>query len=381
MTFTLMNDLHPDANRPTGGSAASPHAPGDSTRGDSRSPRGDEALLPAVSVVVIGRNEGPLLARCLKSIRAMDYPSDRIELIYVDSDSKDDSCAVAESFADAVLRITEPPFSAARGRNLGWQHASYEYVHFFDGDTVVDPHWMRKAVGRIGKDGVECVYGAVEEIRPDASMYMRVCTFDWHVPGGPWRICGGIALFRRAILQQIGGFREDLVAGEEPELSYRLRRAGYTIWGLPEPMVLHDLDMMTFGQYWTRAVRSGWAYAVVSGFCWRGPQRLWVRQNLINAGELLGWVALLAGTLAWLGGAGALVWMALLVLRLARIAVRVRRRADGWGTAWLYAGHCVFTRLPIFIGQLRGFVFLLTRRPARLFEDHQPATAGQDATG
>ena len=52
--------------------------------------------LPPISVVVIGRNEGQRLVRCLKSVRAADYPPDRIELIYVDSNSSDGSAAAAE---------------------------------------------------------------------------------------------------------------------------------------------------------------------------------------------------------------------------------------------------------------------------------------------
>ena len=52
--------------------------------------------LPSVSVVVIGRNEGERLVRCLESVQAAEYHPEKVELIYVDTDSTDGSCAAAE---------------------------------------------------------------------------------------------------------------------------------------------------------------------------------------------------------------------------------------------------------------------------------------------
>ncbi|MBK8267402.1 MAG: glycosyltransferase family 2 protein [Planctomycetes bacterium] len=72
---------------------------------------------PMISMVVIGRNEGDLLVRCFESIRAVDYPADRMELIYVDSNSTDESCEVARRANAVVIKIEEGPMSAARARN------------------------------------------------------------------------------------------------------------------------------------------------------------------------------------------------------------------------------------------------------------------------
>jgi hypothetical protein len=127
-------------------------------------------------------------------------------------------------------------------------------------------------------------------------------------------------------------------------------------------MVLHDLNMMRFAQYWKRTVRSGWAYCVVAARCHRGPERLWIKENLTNAGELLFWAACIAAAL--LSGDVRLMALAgvMLVLRLGWLAAKVRVRADGWTSALLYAIHCQFSRLPFFVGQLRGVLFLLTHR-------------------
>lgn len=335
----------------------------------------DTLDLPAISVVVIGRNEGDRLARCLESVRCAEYPADRIELIYVDSNSSDDSCAIAERFGADVIRISTPPFAAARGRNLGWRRARHGLVHFLDGDVVLNSGWLRKAVARLKDPTIGCVFGRREEIRPDASIYMRVCAFDWHVPSGPWRLCGGDALFRREILERIGGFTEDLIAGEEPELSYRLRRLGWLIWRLDEPMTQHDLNMTRFSQYWKRLVRSGWAYCVVAARCRRGPERFWIKENAVNAAELAVWIGLAVAAAAsgtWWAWP---ILAALLAGRVAWIAASVRCRAENWWSAVLYAVHCLFGRIPFFVGQIRGLWFLITQRPAKLIE-YNPHSSG-----
>jgi GT2 family glycosyltransferase len=62
-------------------------------------------------------------------------------------------------------------------------------------------------------------------------------------------------------LSAIGGFRESLIAGEEPELCVRLRSAGWRIWRLDADMALHDAAMTRFSQWWRRMQRGGYAFA------------------------------------------------------------------------------------------------------------------------
>ena len=88
--------------------------------------------LPDISVVVIGRNEGARLVRCLESVRAADYPADKIELIYVDTDSADNSCRNAEMFGARIVAIRPERPCAAVARNAGIQAASHELIQFLD---------------------------------------------------------------------------------------------------------------------------------------------------------------------------------------------------------------------------------------------------------
>lgn len=324
--------------------------------------------LPAISVVVIGRNEGDRLVRCLESVREADYPPDRIELVYVDTDSTDNSCETAEQLGAKVVRIKPSRPSAAGARNAGFRSSSHDLVHFLDGDTILDRSWFRKATAVLNDPTIACTFGRREEIRPRATLYMRVASLDWHVPAGLAKYCGGDALFRRSVLEEVGGFNESLIAGEEPELCCRIRQNGLTIWRCDEPMTQHDLNMSRFRQYWRRAVRSGWAYMVIAVVCHADPERLWRRENVANVLEVSLWLALLVLSLVFRDWSYLAVWLGLLAVRTAWIARNVRDRTDGWGSSLLYAFNCQFMRIPLLVGQVRGMWFLLRRRPARLIE-------------
>jgi hypothetical protein len=86
-------------------------------------------------------------------------------------------------------------------------------------------------------------------------------------------------MLRIGALAAVNGFREDLIAGEEPELCVRLRAAGWTIWRLPADMAWHDAAMTRFSQWWRRAVRAGFAFAEGAHLHGRPPERHWVRES------------------------------------------------------------------------------------------------------
>ena len=95
-----------------------------------------------LGVVVIGRNEGDRLVRCLDSLPA------GVACVYVDSASSDDSVAMTRARGVHAIELTAPPrLSAARARNAGLaylveQNPALEYVQMVDGDCEVQPGWL-----------------------------------------------------------------------------------------------------------------------------------------------------------------------------------------------------------------------------------------------
>ena len=312
---------------------------------------------PALSVVVIGRNEGERLTRCIESVKAMRPVDGPVELIYVDSASTDDSVARAEALGARVITVRPERPCAAVGRNAGWRAAAAPFVLFLDGDTVLDPDFVADSLPEFDDPEVTVVWGHRRETRPEASLFNRVLDLDWVYPPGPSEFCGGDALMRRAVLEAVGGYDDRLIAGEEPEMCRRMRAKGYVILHVDRPMTGHDLAMTRWSQYWRRATRTGHAYAEVSDRFRDTDAPMWRREVTRNRAHalvlvalpVLG-VALSVALRSWLPAAAALAFLALLVVRS---AWRSRWKGGGWWTLLLYGVHSHFQQIPIFLGQLR----------------------------
>ncbi|MEX0303850.1 MAG: glycosyltransferase family 2 protein, partial [Leisingera sp.] len=121
--------------------------------------------------------------------------------------------------------------------------------------------------------------GRRRERFPEASVYNRLCDAEWDTPAGEAKACGGDALMRTEAVRSAGGYRENLIAGEEPELCLRLRQAGWQIWRLDAEMTLHDAEMLRFGQWWRRSRRAGHAYAEGAALHGSGSERHWVAET------------------------------------------------------------------------------------------------------
>ena len=80
-------------------------------------------LLPDLSVVIIGRNEGERLERCILTAQAIEGGKAK-EILYVDSGSTDGSLDLAARLGAKVLPLSPGAFTAARARNLGWRRAT-----------------------------------------------------------------------------------------------------------------------------------------------------------------------------------------------------------------------------------------------------------------
>lgn len=215
---------------------------------------------------MIGRNEGERLQPSLQSVKAPELP-----LVYVDSGSTDGSPVLARGLEIPTIELDPArPFSAARGRNEGLAEAlrrwpSTKYVLFLDGDCTVDGNFPAAAV-RTFEQHPECavVTGHLSERHPEASVYNRLCAIEWRSPAGPIQNMnglGGIMVVRVSAFQEVSGFDEKAIAGEEPDLGVRLGLAGYSIIKIDHPMATHDAQISRFGQWWKRAVRGGHALA------------------------------------------------------------------------------------------------------------------------
>lgn len=236
-------------------------------------------IRPEIDAVVIGRNEGARLIACLASLRGRAR-----RIVYVDSGSTDGSVEGARAAgAEVVALDMARAFTAARARNAGLERLEgdgSDFVQFVDGDCTIAPGWLETAARFLAAHPEAAVVcGRRREEHPEASVYNRLCDREWDTPVGEATACGGDSLVRRAAVAAVGGFNDGLIAGEEPDLCLRLRRAGWTVWRLDAEMALHDARILRLGQWWRRSRRAGHAFAEGAHLHRAGPERHWVKET------------------------------------------------------------------------------------------------------
>jgi glycosyltransferase involved in cell wall biosynthesis len=231
-------------------------------------------------VVAIGRNEGDRLKQCLRSLP----PSATV--VYVDSGSTDGSDLWAHDYGVQVVALDIGiPFTAARARNAGFRRLieirpNISFVQFVDGDCELVKEWPETALSFLQSHvDVVAVFGRRRERYPERSVYNKLCDWEWDGPVGETIAFGGDVMLRTSSFQAVKGYLESLIAGEEPELALRLRRAGWRIWRLRADMTMHDAAMLQFRQWWYRNVRSGYAFAAGAYLHGAPPERHWVWES------------------------------------------------------------------------------------------------------
>jgi glycosyltransferase involved in cell wall biosynthesis len=323
--------------------------------------------IKSVGVVLIGRNEGERLRRALESLTGRAE-----KLVYVDSGSTDASVTLARSFGAVTVELDlRRPFTAARARNEGFAQlmaldAGLDAVFFVDGDCEVAPDWLTTASDFLSAHPqVGVVWGLRRERFPDESVYNALCDIEWQgSAAGEVKHCGGDALIRVAAFQAVGGYRPDLICGEEPEMCVRLRAVGWLIWHLKVPMTVHDAAIFHFAQYWKRMVRAGYAFANGAALHGAPPELHGVRESR------RAWVWAFFLPLSTALAVAHFGWWGLLPLICYPIQLLRLARASGlpYPIKWVRASTLLVGKFAELCGQLKFLANRLLRTQARLIE-------------
>ncbi len=233
---------------------------------------------PFVSVVVPTWNRATLLADCLASLRAQDYPQDRFEIIVVDDGSTDATPEVVSMFQDGTLPEVRYVRQDHRGlnvaRNAGIAAAKGDPICFVDDDVETPPGWLRALVeGALRHPEAGCLGGPVRvrfEAKPPKICEMESWAWEGEQDYGLTEqtvphVNGSNMALRRWALSQVGLFHEALSgSGDELEWERRLICAGSAIFYIPSAWLWHrrtksDMRVM---ELLKRRFRQGGAYAV-----------------------------------------------------------------------------------------------------------------------
>jgi glycosyltransferase involved in cell wall biosynthesis len=327
-----------------------------------------EKIQNGLGAVVIGRNEGRRLVACLESlVKSMGF------IVYVDSGSSDDSVERAESLGVHVLCLDlSIPFTAARARNEGANYLiqnkpNLDYIQFVDGDCIIYSDWPKKANDFMnGNIDYAIVCGRRRERYPENSIYNQLCDIEWDTSVGDALACGGDALIRVSAFQQVDGYDEGLIAGEEPEMCFRLRIKKWKIRRIDADMTLHDAAIVRFGQWWNRAKRAGYAYA---SSCYLHGLTVEVFK-LKDVLSIVFWATCIPLLIALLAVYNPIFVVLLLVypLQVLKVAWLNRHKKLGFRVTLFHAASIVIAKWPQFLGVVKFGFNTLFGRSGRLIE-------------
>lgn len=212
-----------------------------------------------ISVVIPNLNS-PLIDQVLDALR--DQTVRPLEVLVVGLDGPG---LVRE---DSLVRLisTGRPAGPAVARNMGARAARGDVICYTDADCIARPGWIAGLLER-HRAGAEVVGGGVAVERGE---YWRLCDnvaafpafLETSAPGTRPYLPSLNFSIRRGLLERFGGFDErfPFAAGEDTDLSFRLRRAGHTLWFEPRAAVIHRHQRSSPGDLWRHLYMFGKTY-------------------------------------------------------------------------------------------------------------------------
>jgi GT2 family glycosyltransferase len=224
----------------------------------------DAVAIAPVTVIIVNWSAGDHLRRCLVHLAGQSRLPERI--LVIDNGSTDGSLAAARHVIQSDPRLAERTVIDEVGTNIGFAAAcnkgiaaaTTELVALLNPDAFAEPGWLAALV-TAASAFPECAAFGSRQMIAGRSNILDGIGDRWHLTGLSYRDghgrslaladleareifspCAAAALYRRPTLIAVGGFDEDYFCfGEDVDLGYRLRLAGYGARFVPDAVVNH----------------------------------------------------------------------------------------------------------------------------------------------
>ena len=201
--------------------------------------------LPTVTVILPVRNEARAIRRVLSAVLSQDYPPERLEVLIVDGLSTDGTPEIVRAMiagAPNAHLLENPQRTQAHALNLALERARGEVIVRVDGHALIARDYVRRCVEALAQSGAACVGGVQATL--GLTRFGQAVAAAMRSPFGvPSRFrLGGegavdtvyLGAWRREIFARVGGFDVTLVANEDYEHNYRIRRVGERVYLSPQ---------------------------------------------------------------------------------------------------------------------------------------------------
>ena len=209
--------------------------------------RAANAFEPSVAVIVPCYNEESTVAATCESLLALDYPSDKLEVIIVNDGSTDGTAKALARFADhpQVRIINKENGGKHTALNAGIAATQAEFIGCLDADSFVEPDALREIVSSFAEPNTAAATGALSVHKPGNILqhmqhaeYFFSITFRHAIASvnGLYVTPGPFSFYRRSVIEELGNFRHGYQT-EDMEMALRIQRAGYGIKNAPRARI------------------------------------------------------------------------------------------------------------------------------------------------
>ena len=201
--------------------------------------------------MIPARNAEDIIENCLSSLRELDYPKDKVEIIIADGLSTDRTREIAESYGTKVIQ--NPGIRVVSGRNIGFEAAQGELIAFSDADCVMDKNWLKnsvkyfddKRVAGIGGPNLvpqsESAFGKAVGLIFNYAFFVSgaapTMVFDKVIES---RSAGSNAIYRANALRKVMPVDESMIEGEDVAMNRLIKDLGYKLLYVPDVVVYHS---------------------------------------------------------------------------------------------------------------------------------------------
>ena len=200
-----------------------------------------ERVYPKVTIGLCVKNSEETIKQCIESIINQDYPHEFLEIIVVDGCSKDNTLPIIE---ETLLKtnIRNKIFFESEGlgkaRQIVVNEGSGDYIVWVDGDMVIPKSYVRKHVEFMENNPDVGIAVGGRRGLPDDNLVSKledimrtVSVVKWGKKAAPKMVATAGSIYRVKAIKQVGGFNVQMRSGEDREISYNVRLAGWLLCG------------------------------------------------------------------------------------------------------------------------------------------------------
>ena len=206
---------------------------------------------PFISIVIPVKNEELLIGQCLESLKKLNYPRDKMEIIISDGLSNDNTVKIAQNYGAKV--VENKIQTVAPGRNIGFAISKGDLVAFSDADCVMDKNWLNNSLKYFKDEKVGGV-GGPNLPPPNESYFEKAVRILFSlgslISGSAHAIelkkiksvegiPGCNAVYKREVLKKAMPVDESLLTCDDVEMNYKIIREGYKLLYAPDVVVWH----------------------------------------------------------------------------------------------------------------------------------------------